>query len=420
MSNGQNSEAHLNDYKIRLKKRKITDNDEYVNSPKPQTNTTPTVSQLQQQQQPPPLPPQSMLANSYHNYSMLNTYVPPTQPVLYYAAGQVPDTSLTQKICTALIATKEKPKNYDKNLFRDTNPDADDASLPSELTAMFQPLFCRLCSAHLSSNVMAKMHYKSKNHEKKIRKFLIDYSDKTGEPLHKRAKLGHKSKDPDQMFDNDPRYFHCDVCDLDLTGKLHAESHYMGKNHLMAVSGHRTPAGKGYYNEEGKWVRIKVEKKGEHEGGSGDGFGVEFRKADADKETTTEQPLSPSKSKTGAAQKPGLQSKFHCDFCNVGATCLQQLEMHLRGQKHLKKLKQLGINVAADAGGAAEGLSEATASCSNSTLLQIGGGGNDILAAYRTPTGHYYCQNCDLTLNSEMHFKLHLNGKGHHKKIQQK
>lgn len=111
------SEAHLNDYKIRLKKRKITDNEEYVNSPKPQTNTTPTVGQLQQQQQPPPpLPPQSMLANSYHNYSMLNTYVPPTQPVLYYAAGQVPDTSLTQKICTALIATKEKPKNYDKNL----------------------------------------------------------------------------------------------------------------------------------------------------------------------------------------------------------------------------------------------------------------------------------------------------------------
>lgn len=36
---------------------------------------------------------------------------------------------------------------------------------------------------------MAKIHYKSKNHEKNIRKFLTEYSEKTGEPLHKRAKV---------------------------------------------------------------------------------------------------------------------------------------------------------------------------------------------------------------------------------------
>lgn len=74
-------------------------------------------------------------------------------------------------------------------LVKEIIPDVDDTSLPKELTAMFQPLYCKLCIVQLSSNVMAKIHYKSKNHEKNIRKFLTDYSERTGEPLHKRVKI---------------------------------------------------------------------------------------------------------------------------------------------------------------------------------------------------------------------------------------
>lgn len=33
----------------------------------------------------------------------------------------------------------------------------------------------------------------------------------------------------------DPSHFHCNVCDLPLTGRLHAESHYMGRNHQKLV-----------------------------------------------------------------------------------------------------------------------------------------------------------------------------------------
>lgn len=40
----------------------------------------------------------------------------------------------------------------------------------------------------------AKMHYKSKNHEKKIRKWLIDYAEKSGEPLHARAQASGDKK----------------------------------------------------------------------------------------------------------------------------------------------------------------------------------------------------------------------------------
>lgn len=111
---------------------------------------------------------------------------------------------------------------------RDTCPDVSDSTLPKELTSMFQPLFCKLCETHLNSNVTAMMHYKAKNHEKRVRKFLIEYAEKTGEPVHKRAKLGPTGAS-DQA--NVPRYSYCETCDLQLTSQMHAEQHYMGRNH---------------------------------------------------------------------------------------------------------------------------------------------------------------------------------------------
>lgn len=108
----------------------------------------------------------------------------------------------------------------------DTCPDLSDPTLPKELTSQFQPLFCKLCQARLHSNVNAMLHYKSKNHEKKVRNFLIHHSEETGEPLHKRVKGKSEEKD-----EENPRNSYCEVCDLTFTSKMHADQHYMGKNH---------------------------------------------------------------------------------------------------------------------------------------------------------------------------------------------
>lgn len=70
---------------------------------------------------------------------------------------------------------------------RDTFKELYDPTLPAELLSLFQPLFCKLCMFQLSGNSMAKLHYQSKNHDKKVRAWLIEYSERTGEPLHKRA-----------------------------------------------------------------------------------------------------------------------------------------------------------------------------------------------------------------------------------------
>lgn len=46
--------------------------------------------------------------------------------------------------------------------------------------------------ASLTSTVMAKIHYESAKHEKKVKQFLIKYAEETGEPLHKRAMVSNK------------------------------------------------------------------------------------------------------------------------------------------------------------------------------------------------------------------------------------
>lgn len=93
------------------------------------------------------------------------------------------------------------------------------------------------------------LHYKGKNHERKVKKYLIEYSARTGEPLHKRAKI----QEVDPLEDN-PRFTYCETCDLKLTSKMHAEQHYMGRNHQKAIL-HKKPAGSGFYDAEGKWHR---------------------------------------------------------------------------------------------------------------------------------------------------------------------
>ncbi|XP_057664151.1 zinc finger matrin-type protein 4 isoform X2 [Diorhabda carinulata] len=345
----------------------------------------------------------SLAENSYYEY--YNQYAQAqwqqstAYPQQYYASQSGSTNSvepITQNIYKTLSSIKEKPKNYKRDIFRDTVPDINDSTLPKELTSQFQPLFCKLCTAQLSSNVMAKLHYKSKNHEKKVRKFLIEHAEKTGTPLHKRAKLTAIPKDDEET---DPRWFHCDVCDLPLTGKMHAESHYMGKNHHKVIMGYKMPAGRGYYNDEGKWVRSGPSKKLELKDGE-DTFGQDFRK-DKIEIGVAAIPASVAQSQT--------QSKFHCSICNVGTTCQEQLDIHFHGQKHKKKLRQLGIYD--DSAGPQSTQRE---SAPDQVVTDMN------LSVYRTPSGDYYCPSCNLTLSSGIQFRLHIKGKQHIKKSSMK
>lgn len=61
--------------------------------------------------------------------------------------------------------------------------------LPEDLVKLFKPLCCDLCGTKLNSPSTARLHYESKNHEKKINNWLSTWAEKTGEPLPKRPSV---------------------------------------------------------------------------------------------------------------------------------------------------------------------------------------------------------------------------------------
>lgn len=65
--------------------------------------------------------------------------------------------------------------------------------LPDELIKLFKPLCCDLCSIKLNSPASARLHYDSKNHEKKINSWLAEWSLRTGEPPPKRQNVCSKN-----------------------------------------------------------------------------------------------------------------------------------------------------------------------------------------------------------------------------------
>ncbi|KRT85011.1 hypothetical protein AMK59_2635, partial [Oryctes borbonicus] len=201
-------------------------------------------------------------------------------------------------------------KSYANKRYKETFTELHDSSLPAELLSLFQPLFCKLCMFQLSGNSMAKLHYKSKNHDKKIRSWLIEYSAKTGEPLHARATIPRVKNNEEY----DPKHYYCSICDLPLTGKMHAESHYMGKNHQKVAYGKKNPAGTGYYNQKGQWVRITKKDAADY-----DGNGHDFTRKDA----------------------KAHANEWRCEICHIAVTSAGQLEIHEKGLKHKKKLKAL-------------------------------------------------------------------------------
>nr|CAI5868045.1 unnamed protein product [Callosobruchus analis] len=129
-----------------------------------------------------------------------------------------------------------------------------------------------------------------------------------------------------------------------------------------------------------------------------DTFGLDFRKS----QVTVEAPPVPAVP-TVSQPPQAQQHRFTCDMCGVVATCQEQLDMHLKGQKHQKKLRQLGLS--------APVAKESCVAAIGSSAIDKTSDVN--LSVYRTPSGEYYCPHCNTTLNGEAPFRLHLKSKGH-------
>uniref|UniRef100_A0A0N8ERW6 Putative zinc finger protein n=1 Tax=Aedes aegypti TaxID=7159 RepID=A0A0N8ERW6_AEDAE len=348
------------------------------------------------------------------------------------------------------------------------NPD-DEQLFPPELKALFKDLDCGLCKSKMNSHISANVHYQSKVHEKKVIQWLTDWCERTGTPMPYRAPRKTVPVEP-----VGPNSLRCEACDLPLTSIQHANQHYTGKRHRLVVSGKKTPAGRGYFNKDGTWTRRYAVAEGDPDRfGIGQSFAnkAHFSVNEA-KRMRLEPPPAPPQgllegtnvdmttnfvtsvtSVTPSAptvQQPAIpvyanpvviapavqptqsldaevrkkesadcvdESGVFCKVCQIAVTSAAIMETHLKGVKHLKKLKSVGRMPPPK--GSSSG---AKGGCSTESILSILSNPqpqqND-WSLYRMPTGKYYCKTCNCIMADEKLFSQHWYGKKHKLKAKQ-
>ncbi|XP_054730557.1 zinc finger matrin-type protein 3-like [Anastrepha obliqua] len=301
-----------------------------------------------------------------------------------------------------------------------------DGSYPDELNKLIHPLHCTLCDVQMNSSKSAKDHYESKQHDRHITNWLnTNYVEKglTPPTVKRFIKDGQSG----------PEAFHCEICDLKFGSLAHASQHYSGRKHKLVASKVSQPSGSGYYNAENKWVRTGtkyVPKTNDERFGIGELFKLQTTESTPDSGTTpdTTTPTTASgmiavnssdikATSTGGTTSEVEPKSLYCDLCKVNATSKGQMTMHLQGVKHKKKMKALSLehfvtqtiplpNVPATTN-TEDTILESLKQSNPSTDLSM----------YRTPSGSYYCECCNISMCHIAALQQHLTGKRHLKKV---
>ncbi|XP_055533396.1 uncharacterized protein LOC129723292 [Wyeomyia smithii] len=104
------------------------------------------------------------------------------------------------------------------------------------------------------------------------------------------------------------------------------------------------------------------------------------------------------------------ESGVFCKVCQIAVTSATVMETHLKGTKHLKKLKSVGRLPPANKTGAP---AQSILSILHKQVKQ-----ND-WSLYRMPSGKFYCKSCNIILADEKLFSQHWYGKKHKLKVKQ-
>ncbi|XP_011177186.1 zinc finger protein 385D [Zeugodacus cucurbitae] len=308
-----------------------------------------------------------------------------------------------------------------------------DTSYPEDLNKLMHPLHCALCGVQMNSSKSAKDHYESKPHDRHITNWLkLNYTENglTAPTVKRFIKEGPCGPDT----------FHCEVCDLKFGSLAHASQHYAGRKHKLVVSKISQPSGSGYYNAENKWVRTgtKFIPNTDRRFGIGELFkqqtGETATNVVSTADTTTPAAAAENvaatvigvaattvdKSSVSAVESP-LKAKplsLCCEICKVNATSEVQMSMHLQGIKHKKKLKALCLDESLEQSPVVSSAHTALVKTEDTILesLKKSSPSTDF-SMYRTPSGSYYCECCNMSMFHVAALQQHLAGKKHMKKV---
>lgn len=118
-------------------------------------------------------------------------------------------------------------------------------------------------------------------------------------------------------------------------------------------------------------------------------------------------------------QPPNDLTKY-CKMCDISVTSEMHMRLHLAGAKHAKKLRQLGEPPYTEELHTLSQciLDDAPAKRPKTTTPQEGSTMD--FSVFRTPSGQFYCQVCDLSVTSEVTLSQHFASKRHIKTAKRK
>ena len=106
----------------------------------------------------------------------------------------------------------------------------------------------------------------------------------------------------------------------------------------------------------------------------------------------------------------GPMAKYFCSICNVNATSQSQLDLHLNGRNH--KLRSSKLKITDPYGGIQIIPPHPALPVKIQQDVKPPKPKKD-LSIYRTPSGQFYCAQCNCCVNSENQFVQHCASKKH-------
>ncbi|CAH0691303.1 unnamed protein product [Chilo suppressalis] len=177
-------------------------------------------------------------------------------------------------------------------------------NLPREFLQFIEPHSCGICGQNFDSFSMSRVHYNSKSHMKNQKKWLSQKP--VMGPNNMRKEMPLRSRE-----------LYCELCDIEITSRAHADSHYAGKPHRAIVEGRRQPKN-NLLLQPGMGGRLEQVLRRER------------KHLKAPPQETAEAAVKDPKT---------VSTDLYCNICKIAVTCTEQLTMHLNGKKHLAKEK---------------------------------------------------------------------------------
>lgn len=127
---------------------------------------------------------------------------------------------------------------------------------------------------------------------------------------------------------------------------------------------------------------------------------------------------------------PSVDPAKYCKLCDISVTSEMHMRLHLAGAKHAKKLRQLGEPPYTEKPDTlSQCILDESILVRSKNKTNINANAVDSVAAaaplidysvFRTPSGQYYCQVCDLSVTSEITLSQHFSSKRHLKTTKKK